>query len=116
MQSRGQSSTKPSGHVNSSDIISQQQILKPRRGASVFRNSSSSKYVESMGKFRKEFIKESYVNYDYNEGTGRKMTTKEDNSISFATRINFEEEIGVEEMHYQMVKLQQNVKRMHRDT
>ena len=37
--------------------------MKPRRGASVFRNSSNNKYSESMGKFRKDFIKD-YVNYD----------------------------------------------------
>ena len=69
-----------------------------------------------MGKFRKEFIKDSYVNYDYQDTTHRKATTKEDQSISFATGINFEEEIGVEDLHFQMVRLHQNVKRMQKDT
>lgn len=46
-------------------LSSQQQIIKPRRGASILRNTSKSKYAESMGKFRKEFIKDSYVNFQY---------------------------------------------------
>jgi hypothetical protein len=67
-----------------------------------------------MGKFRKDFIRDSYVNYDYQENSHRKVTTKEENSISFANNpISFEEEIGVEELHYQMVNLHQNVKKMH---
>lgn len=56
-------------NLNSSEIYSQpqlasqQQMVKPRRGASILRNTSKSKYAESMGKFRKEFIKDSYVNF-----------------------------------------------------
>jgi hypothetical protein len=55
---------KAGNNLNSSDIYSQPQIMKPRRGASIIRNSSKSKYTESMGKFRKDFIKDSYVNFD----------------------------------------------------
>jgi len=64
------------GSSNNSDVFSQPQILKPRRGASVLRSGSSSKYAESMGKFRKDFIRDTYVNYDYQENSHRKDTTK----------------------------------------
>ena len=51
-------------------------MSKPRRrGTSILRNSSTSKYVESMGKFRKDFIKDSYVNYEYSREVTRKVVT-----------------------------------------
>lgn len=43
-----------------------------------------------MGKFRKEFIKDAYINYDQHESANRKVTTKEENSISLATGLNFD--------------------------
>lgn len=44
-----------------------------------------------MGKFRKDFIRDSYINFDYQEGGNRKVTTKEENSISFAAGFNIDE-------------------------
>jgi hypothetical protein len=94
-------------------MFSQPQILKPRRGASIIRNGSKSKYAESMGKFRKDFIKDSYVNFEYSEAGVRKTSGKEETSIGGG--ISFDEEVGVEELHYQLVKLHQNIKRMQKD-
>jgi hypothetical protein len=65
IQNRIFSVNKGSSNLNSSEIYSQPQIMKPRRGASIIRNGSKSKYAESMGKFRKDFIKEGYINFDY---------------------------------------------------
>ena len=65
-----------------------------------------------MGKFRKEFIKDSYVNFEYE--SIEKKTNKDE--VVVPNQINFDEEVGVEEMHYQMVKLHQNVKKMQYDT
>ena len=97
-------------------MYSQPQIAKPRRGASIIRNSSKSKYAESMGKFRKDFIKDSFAGFDYLESQQRKTTGKEEQAHSAAPALTFDEEIGVEEMHYQMVRLQQNFKKMQHDT
>jgi len=69
--------------------------MKPRRGASIIRNSSKSKYAESMGKFRKDFIKEGYINFDYLEPNQRKVT-KEELSLTTANVLNFDEEVGIE--------------------
>ncbi len=51
------------GQMEHSDIYSQQHIIKPRRGASINRVGSKSKYAESMGKFKKDFLKESADNF-----------------------------------------------------
>ena len=76
-------------------MFSQPQIIKPRRGASIIRNSSKSKYAESMGKFRKDFIKDSYVNCDYSEQGVRKNSGKEE-ALSITNGLTFDEEVGIE--------------------
>jgi hypothetical protein len=73
-------------------IVSQGMVNKPRRGASIIRNSSKSKYAESMGKFRKEFIKDSFVNLDYE--SNKRKTTKEE-VVVLSNPIGFDEELGV---------------------
>ena len=95
-------------------MFSQQQIIKPRRGASIIRTGSKSKYAESMGKFRKDFIKDSYVNFDYSEAGVRKTSGK-DEAPTITNGITFDEEVGVEDLHYQLVKLHQNIRRMQKD-
>ena len=46
-----------------------------------------------MGKFRKQFIKDSYVNFDYE--SNKKKTSKEE-EIVISNAITFDEEVGVE--------------------
>jgi len=48
-----------------------------------------------MGKFRKDFIKEGYINFDYLEPNQRKVT-KEELSLTTANVLNFDEEVGIE--------------------
>ncbi len=60
-QNLGKNATKPTSHFEIKDITNcQPQKLK--RG-STLRKGSKSKYAESMGKFRKEFLKEASSNY-----------------------------------------------------
>ena len=75
MQSRPYSINKPN-NINSSEIFSQPQLIKPRRGASILRNNSKNKYAERMGKFRKDFIKDPYGGLDYSEMESRKTNGK----------------------------------------
>ena len=123
MQSRIFSTNNKTGgsNLNSSEIYSQPQIIsqpqihKPKRPTSIARNSSKSKYAESMGKFRKDFIKDSFVNFDYENPKKEKHKVNKEESVSLSNALNFDEEIGVQELHYQMVRLHQNVKKMEYD-
>ena len=96
MQSRifSNNNRTPGGNnFSSSEIYSQGQLIKQRRGASIIRNSSKTKYAESMSKFRKDFIKDSYVQFDL-DNTHKQNTMKEESAPG--TGINFDEELGVE--------------------
>lgn len=99
------------GNLNSPEMYSQPQIVRPRRGASIVRASTKSKYAESMGKFRKDFIKDTSLNfYDVERVNNRPSVPKEDSTMP--TTFMFDGEVNVEEMHYQMVKLHQDIRRM----
>ena len=47
-----------------------------------------------MGKFRKEFIKDSYVNFEYE--SSKKKTTHKEEYVVISKAITFDEEVGVE--------------------
>lgn len=44
----------------------------------------------------------------------RKSSGKEE-ALSITNGLTFDEEVGIEELHYQMVKLHQNVRKMQKD-
>lgn len=95
-------------------MFSQPQIVRHRRGASIIKNGSKSKYGESMSKFRKDFVKDSYANFDYSEAGIRKTSGKED-SLTVTNQLSLIEDLGLEEGHYQLVRLFQNIKKMQKD-
>lgn len=80
-----------------------------------------------MSKFRKDFVKEASFNFyegkQFKETTGSKMgkdkrvkSTKDDTSGSGVIGMIFDEELDIEEIHYQMAKMHQNVKLMQKET
>lgn len=48
-----------------------------------------------MGKFRKEFIKDSFVNFDYENPKKEQRKINKEGSVAVSNALNFDEEIGV---------------------
>jgi hypothetical protein len=80
--------------------------VRPRRGVSTNRNASKSKHANSMSKFRREFVN-SCANIELERQTskGKECSVGKENKTWMELCL-------VEELHYQMVTLHQNVRKM----
>lgn len=94
------------------DIYSQGQLTRQRRGASVLKSSSKSKYNDSLSKLKKE-MKDTSLNFYEGLKSNQRPKPKEETSATMGF-VN-DEEVEIEELHYQMVKMNQNVRRLQMD-